>query len=64
MYVCICSAVNDTTIRAAVVGGQTNFKALCRELNIVRTCGKCALCARNVFEQAKQKTGSAGGNMP
>jgi|GEM_PF-1079694 len=63
MYVCICSAVTDTTIRKclAVEGGNSNFKALCKELHVAQECGKCGSCARALFleiraEQLKEGT--------
>lgn len=51
MYICMCSAVNDATIRKAVADGTTNWKELCKKLKIVQECGKCGLCAKQLFDQ-------------
>ena len=53
MYICICAAVTDTTIRKAVEGGNTNFKALCKELHVAQECGKCGSCARALFQEIR-----------
>lgn len=53
MYVCICAAVTDSTITKAVKDGQTNWKALCKDLHIAQECGKCGQCARAIFDEVK-----------
>lgn len=56
MYVCICAAVNDATIREAVAGGVHDWKTLCNEHNIAKQCGKCACLAREIFLASLEKT--------
>ena len=42
MYVCICKAVTDGQIRAAVEDGITTMSGLKRSLGCSGQCGKCA----------------------
>jgi bacterioferritin-associated ferredoxin len=41
MIVCVCKAVSERQIRAAVKGGATSLRDLTRELGIGTCCGKC-----------------------
>jgi bacterioferritin-associated ferredoxin len=50
MYVCLCNAVTDRQIRAAVVEGATSMRHLKRELGVASCCGQCAPCARGVLK--------------
>ena len=51
MIVCVCKAVSDRQIRAAVKGGAASLRDLTRDLGLGTCCGKClpeakaALCA-------------------
>lgn len=53
MYVCLCKAVTDHQIRAAVAGGASSFGQLRRELDLAAQCGKCGILAREIFEEAR-----------
>jgi bacterioferritin-associated ferredoxin len=46
MIVCICKAVSDRHIRAAVRDGATCMRDLTRELGVGTCCGKCVPEAR------------------
>jgi bacterioferritin-associated ferredoxin len=41
MIICICKAVSDRHIRAAVADGVTSMRQLTRELQVGTCCGKC-----------------------
>jgi bacterioferritin-associated ferredoxin len=41
MIVCVCKAVSDRHIRAAVKGGATHVRDLSRQLGLGTCCGKC-----------------------
>jgi bacterioferritin-associated ferredoxin len=41
MIVCVCKAVSDRHIRAAVKGGAASMRDLRRELQVGTCCGKC-----------------------
>lgn len=52
MYVCVCNAVNDTTLVQAVLEqGLTSMRDLRQELQIGTCCGKCVSCARQILRQ-------------
>ena len=41
MIVCVCKAVSDRHIRAAVKDGATHLRDLTRDLGVGTCCGKC-----------------------
>ena len=41
MIVCVCKAVSDRQIRAAVKGGADCLRDLTRDLGVGTCCGKC-----------------------
>jgi bacterioferritin-associated ferredoxin len=41
MIVCVCKAVSDRHIRAAVKDGANSLRDLTRELGVGTCCGKC-----------------------
>lgn len=52
MIVCLCNAVSDTQIKAAVENGANSFKQARKELKIASQCGKCGVLAREIFNDA------------
>jgi bacterioferritin-associated ferredoxin len=52
MYVCICNAVTDRQIRAAVADGARSMRDLRRELGVCSCCGKCGPAARELLAEA------------
>ena len=52
MYVCVCRAVTDRQIRAAVADGARSLKDLRQGLGVASECGRCASCARQVLREA------------
>jgi len=49
MIVCVCKAVSDKAIRAAVKNGATQLQDLTRELGLGTCCGKCLPEARTAL---------------
>jgi bacterioferritin-associated ferredoxin len=49
MIVCVCKAVSDRQIKAAVKGGATCLRDLTRELGVGTCCGKCLPEARTAL---------------
>jgi bacterioferritin-associated ferredoxin len=41
MIICLCKAVSDRHIRAAVKGGAASLRDITRELGVGTCCGKC-----------------------
>ncbi len=54
MYVCICNAVSEREVNAAIDAGATTIKALNRQLGIGAECGACVGCAKACL--AKKQT--------
>jgi len=52
MIVCVCKAVSDRHIRAAVKGGVTRLRDLSRETGLGTCCGKCLPEARSTLGEA------------
>ncbi|MCK9538044.1 (2Fe-2S)-binding protein [Dokdonella sp.] len=52
MYVCICNAVTDRTIRQAAASGQS-FAELSRATGCSDCCGNCTELAHEIFEEAR-----------
>ncbi|HET8709756.1 MAG TPA: bacterioferritin-associated ferredoxin [Spongiibacteraceae bacterium] len=52
MYVCLCKGITDTHIRTAVEQGIADYRELRSALGFGTQCGKCALFAREIFNDA------------
>lgn len=52
MYVCVCKAVTDGQIREAVDQGCCTMRCLRNELGVATQCGRCAVTAREVLDEA------------
>jgi len=55
MYVCICNAVTDKAIRAAVAEGARSIRDLNRELDVGGQCGKCTCVARAILRAEQEQ---------
>ncbi|MBE9548262.1 MAG: (2Fe-2S)-binding protein [Proteobacteria bacterium] len=56
MYICICNAVNESTIKAAIAKGATTLRELSAATGVATTCGKCAGEAMRILQQAGETT--------
>ncbi|MDZ7660954.1 (2Fe-2S)-binding protein [Thiohalophilus sp.] len=52
MYVCVCHAVTDRTIRKAVQNGVDSFTELQQQTRVSTCCGRCRDCAKQVMDDA------------
>jgi len=53
MFVCVCKAVSDKRIKAAVAEGRAiSLRDLTRELSVGTCCGKCVPQAKEVLDEA------------
>jgi bacterioferritin-associated ferredoxin len=52
MIVCVCKAVSDRHIRAAVKGGATRLQDLSRQTGLGTCCGKCLPEARTTLAES------------
>ena len=52
MYICICNAVTDRQIRAAVAAGATSIDDLSMQLGVGAGCGCCREAAQEVLDDA------------
>jgi bacterioferritin-associated ferredoxin len=55
MYVCICRAVTDTQIRNCVNEGACTMRDLRNCLGVATQCGRCAITARDVLNEALEE---------
>ena len=55
MYVCICNAVTDHTIRAAARDGVRTFGELRERTRCGDCCGSCEDLAREILDDAQRK---------
>ena len=52
MIVCVCKAVSDRHIRAAVKDGATHLRDLTRDLGVGTCCGKCLPEAKSALARS------------
>lgn len=50
MYVCVCNAISDKAIKAAVANGARTLADLQSQLGVATSCGCCASCAESYLE--------------
>ena len=56
MIVCVCKAVSDRLIRAAIGAGADTFEDLQLELGVSVCCGKCEDAVRDVLAEPEPQT--------
>ena len=52
MIICLCKAVSDRHIKAAVKDGATCMRDLTRDLGVGTCCGKCIPEARSTLSES------------
>ncbi|MCW5663156.1 MAG: (2Fe-2S)-binding protein [Piscinibacter sp.] len=60
MIVCLCHRISDRDIVRAVESGTDCFEALQDDTRLASSCGCCHDCARDVFENARQRVCAGG----
>jgi bacterioferritin-associated ferredoxin len=63
MIVCVCKAVSDRHIRAAVKDGASCMRDLARELGVGGCCGKCLPEARKVLSNSLSSNAASASPM-
>ncbi|NCF44950.1 MAG: (2Fe-2S)-binding protein [Proteobacteria bacterium] len=61
MYICLCKAVTDHDIEAAVAAGARSLEQVQRELGVSTGCGRCSSAAALVVAQALTNGSSHNG---
>ncbi len=56
MYVCVCKAVTEKDIHAAVQTGARTMKDLREQLGVGEDCGCCGSCAKQCLRDARHDT--------
>lgn len=51
MYVCVCNAVTEKQIKAAINSGAVTVPLLKQELNVATQCGSCSDCLDSYLAQ-------------
>ncbi len=55
MYICLCHAVTDSTIKEAINNGASSVQDLKDELNVATCCGRCLNEVSNIVENHIQQ---------
>lgn len=63
MYICVCQAVTEKQIHAAVRDGARSMKDLRETLGVGVECGACGSCAKQCLREAKHDNAIIN-NMP
>ncbi|GGP78215.1 MULTISPECIES: bacterioferritin-associated ferredoxin [Shewanella] len=50
MYVCLCHAITDSQIKAAVSLGDSSLADVKKRLGVADQCGKCARMANQIIQ--------------
>lgn len=64
MYICICKAVTDGQIRAAVEDGVTSMSGLRESLGCAGQCGKCGKHVKQIRDEALADQGAVAITQP
>lgn len=51
MYICLCKAVSDSTLDAAIEDGATTYRALREKLGVGTCCGKCKAEIKEILDE-------------
>jgi bacterioferritin-associated ferredoxin len=63
MIVCLCKAVSDRQIRAAVNNGTTGVRELARDVGLGTCCGKCLPEAQAIIAKTLAAQDSAASSL-
>lgn len=56
MYVCVCKAITDRQIKAAIDDGANSLGQLRKALGVASQCGKCSITAREILDETLNTT--------
>lgn len=51
MYVCVCKAITDRQIKAAIDNGANSIGQLRKSLGVASQCGKCSVMTREILQE-------------
>lgn len=51
MYICVCKAVTDQQLKAALAEGCDSKRALCAKFGVGSQCGRCAMALREFLAE-------------
>ncbi len=57
MYVCLCKAITDGQIRAAVADGAHTFQKVAQQTGCGTQCGQCACMAKEIVDETLAEAG-------
>ena len=63
MYICLCKAVTDHDIEAAVIAGASTMLEVQEALEVGTGCGSCAGAAQVVIDQTLARAASSTRNI-
>lgn len=63
MYVCVCNAITERDIRAAVAEGVREFGQLQERLRVSTCCGTCRDDARACLDACRTRESSSAGTL-
>ncbi|MEC9414964.1 MAG: (2Fe-2S)-binding protein [Pseudomonadota bacterium] len=55
MYICICKAITDTQIRAAVDNGANSVCKLRKKFGLASSCGSCIAMTESILKENPRK---------
>ncbi len=55
MYICICKAITDTQIRAAVDNGVNSVCKLRKKFGLASSCGSCIKMTESILKENSKK---------
>jgi len=55
MYICICKAITDTQIRAAVDNGDNSVCKLRKKFGLASSCGSCIEMTESILQENQKK---------
>lgn len=61
MYICLCKAVTDRQIKAAIDQGACSLGKLRKTLGVASQCGKCSVSARELLQECQSQTAEING---
>ena len=51
MYVCVCHAISDSTLRGSIRSGQGDLKSLMKSCGAGSDCGACVKDLKNIIKE-------------
>ena len=60
MYVCVCKAVTEDEVHAAIESGARSLRHLQQQLGVATQCGACSDCARSILGACNDAKSTVG----